>query len=295
MMLCILNALLKYRSRILDQCHQAYSLLLEELIHSNPIALHFKLFSQIAGLYEGLEYSSTHLATATELLLGVVLPGLEGAKTTSFTVELRALCTDVSNMANSISKRLDQRFRLLELQRQTHEATSLRRISLWAGIFLPLSLASSLLSMQTRAMDLHWLVFDWVGLAAVIATFSAGLICVPRIGSRLSIALQSFPIWMQARNMAQIVTYIIGVIVAILVLSSFLVGMTTDTDLGLRMLGYGFAAILGLILVVAILVLCARAAVRWADSIWDKRRAKQRVNRADQEALSRCGPPIPGC
>lgn len=48
------------------------------------------------------------------------------------------------------------------------EAQNVRLLSILASIFLPVSLACGLLSMQTRFADLHVLVYDFFGVLALL-------------------------------------------------------------------------------------------------------------------------------
>ncbi|PVH98582.1 hypothetical protein DM02DRAFT_615709 [Periconia macrospinosa] len=50
----------------------------------------------------------------------------------------------------TLSATLENHLGLFELSRSMHEAQKVRRLSILASVFLPLSLASSLLGMQTR-------------------------------------------------------------------------------------------------------------------------------------------------
>ena len=245
LVLCILHSLLRTRSRVLDVYHRAYCIFLKDLSDTEPTTEHYEAFTRIAKLHEGLEHSSTHLASTTELLLSIVLPSLP-SDTESFTAEIRGLCTDVVRMTESLSKRLEQRLKLLELHRQTREASSLRLISLWASIFLPLSLASSLLSMQTRVRELEWLIYDWAGVAALLSAVSGGAIYALKFGGWVLKgvhALEKGDGEERAAGRLYICAMrIAGGTLLSLVLSSFLVGMARDVGLGLKILGYGIAA-----------------------------------------------------
>ena len=77
-----------------------------------------------------------------------------------------ALDTLVRDLNNDAKRQLE------EIERETNATSeqSLKRLTIMAGLFLPLSLASAILSMTTRVRALGAILWDWVGLAVVIVT-----------------------------------------------------------------------------------------------------------------------------
>ena len=88
------------------------------------------------------------------------------------THEIRGLSAVLEKQASLISTRLDNRLRFLEIGRTLHESRRVQLLSLLAIIFLPLSLASSILSMQTRFVDLHYLLYDFFGVIFLLGTLT---------------------------------------------------------------------------------------------------------------------------
>jgi hypothetical protein len=120
---------------------------------------------------------------------------------------------------------------------------SVRRLTTLATIFLPLSLSSSILAMGSRVSELHYRIYDFFGLFCVLGT----------------LMILGYPIlrwatkrkgWNLARPCSRV--YILKIIIVFhlrcagfLILVSFLVGMSKDANLGLKIPGYGMSATLG--------------------------------------------------
>ncbi|KAF1951218.1 hypothetical protein CC80DRAFT_212610 [Byssothecium circinans] len=127
------------------------------------------------------------------------------------------------------------------------QADSVNQLTLLAAFFLPLSLAAGVLSMQTRFSDLHLLLYDFVGVVVILATITAFLAALSRWGPSMyeyiifsaygRLALRWAP------PMQQVVKFAPPAVWWLVFLASFLVGMSKDVLLGLRILGYGAAGI----------------------------------------------------
>jgi hypothetical protein len=141
--------------------------------------------------------------------------------------------------------------KLIELSKDAvdvNEAEAVRRLTTLATVFLPLSLASSILAMGSRISELQFRLFDFVGLALILGSLA------------LIIYLAAMSIQGHFRVMYRFLNHrgiysvskIVGQLVWGLALAAFIVGMAKDVILGLKILGYGFAAILGLSLLIFI-------------------------------------------
>ena len=76
-------------------------------------------------------------------------------------------------MVNSMARRngsLERRLKIFELSKNAQEQARNWLLSILASVFLPLSLATSILSMQTRFVDLHFLLYDFCGVIVLLAT-----------------------------------------------------------------------------------------------------------------------------
>ena len=152
-----------------------------------------------------------------------------------FDASLRAVSSNLSIRTGDLVSRMDTRLRFLETSRNIQESTSLWLLSLLAAIFLPLSLASSILSMQTRLVDLHYLLYDFFG---VIVLFGSGALVIILIMKRIAKANGSAHGVLKIKGFNKIAV----VLAWATVLASFLVGMIVNVDLGLKILGIGVAA-----------------------------------------------------
>lgn len=172
-------------------------------------------------------------------------------------IELQSTCTDLKRTIATLSTKLEDHLRLFELSRGMHEAQNVRLLSILASIFLPLSLASGLLSMQTRFSDLHYLIYDFFGVLVLLGTIVAVIL----------LAL-TFYLWWQRllaqldrnrmfrKNVRPIANFFFFCFLVFgwgLLISSFLIGMIKDVGLGLTILGYGASAAVGVGVLVLII------------------------------------------
>lgn len=67
-------------------------------------------------------------------------------------------------------KTLEHHLKFLEMRRNIDESSNLRMLTVLATIFLPLSLACGILSMQTRFEDLSYLLYDFCGVIVILLT-----------------------------------------------------------------------------------------------------------------------------
>ena len=85
---------------------------------------------------------------------------------------LRAFCSQrLSNIKQHLD-RINGQFENFNNELNVRESYSVKRLIIVASIFLPLSLASSVLSMQTRFVDLHLLLYDILGVFCLISSFT---------------------------------------------------------------------------------------------------------------------------
>jgi hypothetical protein len=160
--------------------------------------------------------------------------------------ELRRLLTAL-RFSNKLLMRLAARNlaydqRIWDIRRETlnvHESESVKRLTILAAFFLPLSLSSSILAMDKRLVDLHLLLYDFVGVFTIIASLAILLYIVIGLGikvaRRVSVAFNFHP---EKEGSWKTVNYSFALILWAIVTSSFIVGMVKDVILGLEVLGY---------------------------------------------------------
>ncbi|TXB97282.1 hypothetical protein FocTR4_00011649 [Fusarium oxysporum f. sp. cubense] len=84
-------------------------------------------------------------------------------------MELRGFCREANEQLQKFSDRLDHDLKYLELARNINQTRGVQQLTLLATIFLPLSLAAGVLSMQTRFKDLGTLLYDFFGVVVLLA------------------------------------------------------------------------------------------------------------------------------
>ncbi|KAG5757832.1 hypothetical protein H9Q72_014029 [Fusarium xylarioides] len=185
-------------------------------------------------------------------------------------MELRGLCREANERIRNFSDQLDHDLKYLELARDINQTRGVQQLTLLATIFLPLSLAAGVLSMQTRFKDLGTLLYDFFGvvvLLAAIVLFLMILLYLIAVVNEADSKLRVRSSWYRedVRGIL-LLTLNIGLLVfGCLVLSSFLVGMFKDVSLGAKILGYGVAAICGIESIIATL----RARGNHTHKVWE--------------------------
>lgn len=84
-------------------------------------------------------------------------------------IEARARSRTLRSIMEDIEENMEQSLARAERQTNQGQATSVKRLSVIAAIFLPLTMASSLLSMNNRVRDLGPLWWDYAGIVTVVA------------------------------------------------------------------------------------------------------------------------------
>jgi hypothetical protein len=224
-----------------------------------------RIFSRDSYFWELIHQNIIVFLTAVESFLS----SLQLAENLSDPIEFRELIIEVHGQstilekrASSISARLENRLKFLEIGRSLHETGRVQLLSLLAVVFLPLSLASSILSMQTRFVDLHYLLYDFFGVIFLLGTLTfvlLGVLLLLQWGyGKLYNWMESptlfslGPRW-RAGKYAPFVTIFAFLAPWGLAVASCFGGMIYDIGLGLKILGYGFGGIT--ILFIAILLL----------------------------------------
>ncbi|ENH71947.1 hypothetical protein FOC1_g10002140 [Fusarium oxysporum f. sp. cubense race 1] len=207
--------------------------------------------------YRDLAELARKLISTTESLIDVVRSSSPVVDSTSHAnkfmaidTELRGFCREANDRLQKFSDQLDHDLKYLELARNINQTMGVQQLTLLATIFLPLSLAAGVLSMQTRFKDLGTLLYDFFGVVVLLAAIVLIIMVllnlmavVNEVDSKLSLRSSGYREKFRGKVMF---TINIGFFVfGCLVLSSFLVGMFKDVSLGAKILGYGVAAIFG--------------------------------------------------
>lgn len=168
-------------------------------------------------------------------------------------MELRGFCREANEQLQKFSDRLDHDLKYLELARNINQTRGVQKLRLLATIFLPLSLAAGVLSMQTRFRDLGTLVYDFFGvvvLLAAIVLIIMILLSLVAVVKELDSKVLQIESYRESFRVKVLLMVHIGLFVfGCLVLSSFLIGMFKDVSLGAKILGHGVAAICGLCMI----------------------------------------------
>ncbi|KAL6886074.1 hypothetical protein GGI43DRAFT_277062 [Trichoderma evansii] len=210
-------------------------------------------------LYRQFTSIGAELTATTESLLDVVLALEDSAKrdATEFAVlsaEIRGCSKDIMTRLSRMSDDLDHNLQLLRLSKDMNQSGNVQMLTLLATIFLPLSLSAGVLSMQSRFKDLGDLLYDFFGvvvlLAAVVALLIVAMILFSSV-KELESRLFKYN-WYKGILHPILVFTISGITLTLgaLVLTSFVVGMFKDVVLGAKILGYGFAAAIGALVVI---------------------------------------------
>jgi hypothetical protein len=202
--------------------------------------------------------SSVDLLSATlekDIADGTAFRGLQ--------IAIRIECQAQDSLASRLVERLESQLKFFGLFREIQESTSIRLLTLLASIFLPMSLASGILSMQTRFASLHYLLYDFCGVVTIFGTLIVTVFLVLKLFivlmDQFTKARARFGRWLYYE---QVLIWPAAFAVSSLVLgfwalifTSFMVGMIKDIALGLRILGYGCATYVGLLVIGFVLVI----------------------------------------
>ena len=219
--------------------------------------------------YRDLSATVESLSSSIEALIGVLKTrptdqeiGAEYSRPFApLEAELKSCCKDLQQRLNRLSNDLETSLKYLDAMRNRDQTDAVQLLTTLATIFLPLSLSTGVLSMQSRFKDLGVLLYDFFG---VVVLFAAVVMVILGVSLLVSLvketATKLFHEWTFRRVLAKwslllgFVTFLVG----LLVLASFIVGMFKDVHLGARILGYGLAILPGLPLFLTFLYFTCR-------------------------------------
>jgi hypothetical protein len=126
------------------------------------------------------------------------------------------------------------------------QAVRVNQLTLLAAFFLPLSLAAAVLSMQNRLVDLHLLLYDFLGVVIILSTLAAFFAWINRFGEPIceTIIYANYGHRADDNPMIRKALTIFWIVIWwAALLASFLTGMLKDIGLGLKILGFEAAGI----------------------------------------------------
>ncbi|KAI0849387.1 hypothetical protein F5Y00DRAFT_66020 [Daldinia vernicosa] len=187
---------------------------------------------------------------------------------------LRGCCKDTKLRLTRFSDGLEHSLKFLSMARELNQSGNVQNLTLLATIFLPLSLAAGVLSMQSRFKDLGTLLYDFFGVVVLLATivvlFLGAMFILANI-KELESRLLKYQIYRHFGRRLLLSSFaLILITFGALVLSSFVVGMFKDVVLGASILGYGTLVLVFGPIVIAALVLGVRLIVDVLKEIFER-------------------------
>jgi Mg2+ and Co2+ transporter CorA len=95
--------------------------------------------------------------------------------------DLRGCCRNIQGRLTRLTEELDNSLKFLDLARSMSQKRNVQFLTILATIFLPLSLAAGVLSMQSRFTDLGVLLYDFVGVVVLLVViallFLGAMVC----------------------------------------------------------------------------------------------------------------------
>lgn len=160
-----------------------------------------------------------------------------------FSAQLQELTSEIKGELSVATSELEQLTRIMELRRGVKEFDDQRVLTNLASAFLPISLASSILSMSTRFKDLGELLFDFFAVSMVLGLVAFSIARSRRANLRARERLfdrnyHKFPRLTELGRRFKYAFYILLTIAG-------LVGMFSSLQFAGRVLGFGFAGIVG--------------------------------------------------
>ncbi|KAK8130674.1 hypothetical protein PG999_003054 [Apiospora kogelbergensis] len=230
-------------TKSIEMIRTSYTEVRESLLDGRKFAMRSHLIDEIANdayYYKELSFHAKEFTTAVESLLRSFaacysdtssdLQWQQGVR--GIIAEMQGLCSSLNVQVDEIGRNLDHHLKYLELRRGIQEGNGLWILSIVASIFLPLSLASSILSMQTRFVNLGTLLYDFCGVVVLLITFVGFVIVVVRISASTGERLDDINPYPMLKKVLKAIIALSALFVWAIVLASFIVGMVQDLGMG---------------------------------------------------------------
>ena len=116
------------------------------------------------------------LSTTTDILSEPVKDKLTNPRAfCMLQTEIRMYCARQESLELYLAQEFESRLELLESFRGLDDSSRVLLLTLFASIFIAVSLTAAILSMQTRFADFHFLGYDVLGVATIISIIAAAL------------------------------------------------------------------------------------------------------------------------
>ncbi|KAL8992065.1 MAG: hypothetical protein Q9169_007401 [Polycauliona sp. 2 TL-2023] len=136
---------------------------------------------------------STHvqqLVALTELVMDNVELEFQDSSTplavAEYLLESKSATAQLARESQENTKRYQDAWTAYRDVLNVQDSNGVKRLTLLATIFLPLSLSSSILAMSTRFRDLHLLLFDFIGVFFFLGSFALVIYAIIAVGNRAS-------------------------------------------------------------------------------------------------------------
>lgn len=181
-----------------------------------------------------------------------------------YVLDIRSLSTQLAKISQDNMDRYQKAWEAYRDILNVHESQGVKRLTMLATIFLPLSLSSSILAMSTRLAHLHILLYDFVGVFLILGSLALVFYIIITFGNKVSdwlgkqkvLALimtekksrSRWAFWLlvlgRLRNSGIIVIALFWIGLTV----SFVIGMVDDVIYGLKFLGYYLAGMAAFVL-----------------------------------------------
>lgn len=187
------------------------------------------------------------LAVAAESSIGLLrsfLPADHAApqsiRLAQLEFELRGFRNEIQSRLQGLTEDVQSQLHFMDSVRSGKQSNSLGRLSILAAVFLPLSLATGILGMQSRLSELGYIIYDFFGLTAILIFLVSALLPVISVFARLteweSLLMGNQLYRTKIRPSLKAFLWSTYVIYWTGILVSFLLGMFKDVNLGLHIL-----------------------------------------------------------
>ncbi|KAI4246279.1 MAG: hypothetical protein L6R42_009940, partial [Xanthoria sp. 1 TBL-2021] len=177
--------------RLTDVCYRTFPSTTHELLYRGDADVP----QTIARIHNCTEYCKhvDQLVAMTRLTIdNLELEFLHAVPTTlaEYLLEVSASSSQLAQISRDNTQRYESAWMAYRDTLNVYESQGIKRLTLLATIFLPLSLSASILAMNTRFRDLHLLLFDFIGVSFLLGSLALMIYVLIAIGNRISEFIQ---------------------------------------------------------------------------------------------------------
>ncbi|KAK2047168.1 hypothetical protein LZ31DRAFT_160347 [Colletotrichum somersetense] len=211
-------------------------------------------------IYNQLASSAKDITATCESLLEIVtaMKGEPGSRLFWIAADIRGCCREVTARLAGMSEDLQHQLDLLNLSWNVNQSQNVKILTLLATVFLPLSLSAGILGMGTRFKDLGDLMYDFIGVVVLLGALVLVILLLFSFVAflqELESRLRPHTWYWTSRQALKKLGALIFTTLGGLVLVSFVIGMFKEVSLGGRILGYGLAIMVGILLCLMMLAI----------------------------------------